>query len=288
MFEMPSPFETQPGVLRLLEPPDADAAALRRLLVAGRYGKPFVIEADGTRALHFVPDQVQSAMRLAAPEALSFRYTREMMGFLLFVPRPREVLMLGLGGGSLAKFCFRYLPRTRVSVVENNPWVAAWREQFVVPADGPRFQVHLADASEYVARCDSQPDAILVDAFDRSGYAASIASRGFYALAREALARDGVLVANLVGERAERLEHIAAVRGAFGDASLLLPVPGDGNDLLFAFRNPSFSPRWRSVDKVARELKAALGLDLPRLARRLERSQKLGYLRRALMEAGAL
>ena len=44
MFELPSPFETQPGVVRLLEPPGSDAAALREQLVAGRYGKPFVIE----------------------------------------------------------------------------------------------------------------------------------------------------------------------------------------------------------------------------------------------------
>lgn len=288
MFEMPSPFETQPGVVRLLEPPDADAAALRRALVEGRYGKPFVIQDQGVRALHFAPDQVQSAMRLEAPNALNFRYTREMMGFLLFAPKLREILMLGLGGGSLAKFCHHHLPGSRVTVVENDPWVVALRDEFMVPPDGPRLQVLTGDAADYVARCDSQPDVILVDAFDLHGYAASIASGSFYALAREALARDGVLVANLVGDRAERLDHVAAVRGAFGEASLLLPVPGDGNDLVFAFRNPSYSPRWRAIDKLARELKAGLGLDFPRLARRLERSDKLGYLRRALMEAGAL
>lgn len=288
MFELPSPFETQPGTVRLLEPPQSDAAELRRQLVEGRYGKPFVIEDRGVRALHFAPDQVQSAMRLDAPNELSFRYTREMMGFLLFSPRAREVLMLGLGGGSLAKFCHHHLPKARVTVVENDANVVALRDEFLVPPDGPRLQVLVDDGAEYVARCDTQPDVMLVDAFDRHGYATSIASSGFYAMAREALARDGVLVANLVGERAERLEHVDAVRGAFGDASLLLPVPGDGNDLVFAFRNPSYSPRWRAIEKLARELKEGTGLDFPRLARRLERSDKLGYLRRALMEVGAL
>src|SRR4051812_44343848 len=121
MFVIPSPFDTQPGTVRLLEPPGADPKVLRELLLSGRYGKPFVIEDQGVRALHFAPDQVQSAMRLAAPDALNFRYTREMMGWLLFLPKPREVLMLGLGGGSLAKFCFRQLPATRITVVENDP-----------------------------------------------------------------------------------------------------------------------------------------------------------------------
>lgn len=288
MFEIPSPFETQPGVVRLLEPPGSDAAALREQLVTGRYGKPFVIEDLGVRALHFAPDQVQSAMRLDAPDALNFRYTREMMGFLLFRPAPRGILMLGLGGGSLAKFCHRRLPGARIAVVENDPWVVALRDEFLVPPDGPGFEVVVGDGAEYVARCDSQPDAILVDAFDLHGYAPSIASEGFYVLAREALARDGVLVANLVGNRAERVEHLDIIRGAFGDSSMLLPVPGDGNDLCFAFRNPAFKARWRAIDKIAKTLKEAMDLDFPRLAKRLERSDKLGYLRRALMEVGAL
>ena len=286
MFEIPSPFETQPGTVRLLEPPDADAAALRKLLVSGRYGKPFVIEAEGVRALHFAPDQVQSAMRIAAPTALSFRYTREMMGFLLFAPRPREILMLGLGGGSLAKFCHRHLPDTRITVVENDSCVVELRHEFMVPPDDERLRVVVDDGAGYVARCDSQPDVMLVDAFDLHGYAASIASGDFYAMAREALSRDGVLVANLVGERADRLHHMEAIRGAFGDAALLLPVPGDGNDLCFAFRNPGFTPRWRAIEKLAKPLKEANGLDYPRLLKRLERSDKLGYLRRALIEAG--
>ena len=37
-----------------------------------------------------------------------------MMGFLLFKPQPRSIGMIGLGGGSLAKFCYRYLSRTRI------------------------------------------------------------------------------------------------------------------------------------------------------------------------------
>ena len=43
----------------------------------------------------------------------------------------------------------------------------------------------MGDGAEYVARCVDQPDLMLVDAFDLHGYAPSIASTGFYALARE-------------------------------------------------------------------------------------------------------
>ena len=51
-----------------------------------------------------------------------------MMGFLLFIPSPARILMVGLGGGSLAKFCFRHLPDAAIDVVEINPHVIALRD----------------------------------------------------------------------------------------------------------------------------------------------------------------
>lgn len=62
-------------------------------------------EQDGVRSLHLGGSMVQSAMRIAAPNELELVYTQCMMGFLLFHPKPGHVLMIGLGGGSLAQVC---------------------------------------------------------------------------------------------------------------------------------------------------------------------------------------
>ena len=61
-------------------------------------------------------------------------YTRAMMAFLLFNPEPRHVLMIGLGGGSLAKYCHRKLPATRITVLELDHDVIALRAKFGIPA----------------------------------------------------------------------------------------------------------------------------------------------------------
>jgi spermidine synthase len=59
-----------------------------------------------------------------------------MMGFLLFVRPPSRALLIGLGGGSLAKFIYHRLPETRIQAVEVNPRVVAIaRQQFHVPYD---------------------------------------------------------------------------------------------------------------------------------------------------------
>src|SRR3954451_3704335 len=84
----------------------------------------YVSERFGVRSLHIGTDTVQSSMRLARPNDLELSYTRSMMGFLLFTPPPKEVLMIGLGGGSLAKFVYHRLPDAHTRVVEVNPRVA--------------------------------------------------------------------------------------------------------------------------------------------------------------------
>lgn len=42
------------------------------------------------------------------------------LGFLLMVQKPAHLLMIGLGGGSLTKFCHHHLPETRITVVDIN------------------------------------------------------------------------------------------------------------------------------------------------------------------------
>jgi spermidine synthase len=187
--------------------------------------------------------------------------------------------MLGLGGGSLAKYCRRHLPEASVTVVELDPDVIAFREQFLLPADDPRLRIVQAEASGYVAQCAAVHDVVMIDAFDRDGVAPSLCSREFYRSVRGILARKGLMVANLVGEKAERLAHLDLIREVFGDNVILLPIADDGNHVAFAFRDPAFEPRWRWIDEQAKAMRARYGLEFPEFAAKLKRSRKRGYLR---------
>jgi spermidine synthase len=283
LIELPSPFKAEKAVIRLLEPPTCDRKRVLRQVLSGTYDKPFVIDDGEERALYFSRDYIQSAMRVDDPYALEFAYTRKMMSFLLFRHAPREILMLGLGGGSLAKYCHRHLAGARITVVEIDPHIVAFRDQFLVPPDQPGFEVVLADAAEYVRQRPARElDVVVVDAFDRDGASPSICSADFYRNVRAILARDGVMVANLVGNKAQRTAHLDMIRAPFGDNVVLIPVRDDGNHLAFAFRDASFEPRWRWIHDQARAMRARYGLDFPAFAGMLERSRKLGYLRREL------
>ena len=108
----------------------------------------------GCLYLYFDARGVQSTMLRRDPYALALGYTRTMMGFLLFQPFPRRISMIGLGGGSLAKYCYRHLPDTTITAVEINPDVIALRDQFHVPRDDERFRVVCADGAQYVSGPD--------------------------------------------------------------------------------------------------------------------------------------
>jgi spermidine synthase len=285
MLELPNPFAGEGGVIRLLEPGDCDLEALVDRVLSGLYSKPFVIEVDGLRSLYFTRAFIQSEMRLADPHALQFAYTRKMMGFLLFLHEPRAILMLGLGGGSLAKYCHRHLGAAQILAVEIDPHIIAFRDQFLVPADDARFRVVEGDAAQYVAQCEVHYDAVMIDAFDRDGVAPSLCTREFYEAVRRLLPRKGVMVANLVGAKAERIAHLEMIRTVFGGNVILLPLADDGNYVAFAFRDPAFEPRWRWIDDQAKAMRVRYGLDFPKFAGKLERSRKLGYLRREMHQA---
>jgi spermidine synthase len=221
-------------------------------------------------------------MRLDDPCALEFAYTRRMMAFLLFVPEPREILVLGLGGGSLVKYCHRHLMASRIRVVEIDPHVVAFREEFRVPPDDARLTVTIGDAARHVSCACDEADVMLMDAFDRDGLAPSLGTRDFYADARAALSWRGVLVVNLAGENRRRAEHLERIHAAFEGNVILVPVEGDGNQVVFAFREARFQPRWRRIEGEARAMRRRYGLNFPKMAALLERSRKLGYARRAL------
>lgn len=275
-FVLPSPFDAQAGTLRLLEAADASPGVLRQQLLDGSYGKPFLLENGRTRSLLFSLDYIQSSMRLDAPDALDLAYTQKMMAFLLFHTNVKRLLLLGLGGGSLAKFCLRHLPNLDLTAVEADARVLAFREAFHIPPDSPRFRVVVADAAAYVAETPERFDVILVDAFDAAGFAASVSARSFYQQAYRCLTPKGVLVANLAGERDQRRGHLDFLRDPFGDNILLLPLEDDCNDIAYAFQDARFEPRWKWIGSQAKAMRARYGIDFPQIAVRLERHWRLG------------
>jgi spermidine synthase len=269
LLSLESPFPEAHSMMRFLEPPGTCTSTLWTRLFEGTYHKPFIVDVRLRRFLQFDLDAVQSAMDLQRPDRLCLAYTRKMMAFLLFNRAPERILLLGLGGGSLAKFCYWRLPAAKVTAVEVNPDVLSLREEFRIPADDHRFRVIRADGAAYVGRLRHSKDVILADACDHAGIAPELNSVDFYKDACRCLSPGGVFVANLCGDVHSRTAHLARICEVFGDDLLTLPVRKDGNVIVFAFKDGPPATPYRDLAVAARDLKQALGLDFPRYAQRI-------------------
>jgi spermidine synthase len=229
-----------------------------------------VSEQDGLRSLHLGTTTVQSTMRIADPVDLVLSYTRAMMGFLLFRPKPRHVFMVGLGGGSLAKFVWHRLPGSRVTVVENSAQViSAARGFFEVPPDGDRLRVIHGDGREWVRHPQAACDVLMVDAFDGESQVEALASEAFYGDCAAALERDGVLVLNLWSSDERFDTFLQRVERVFDGRVLCLPAERRGNVAVFAFHRSPEPSRWEDMRTRARQLEAVHGLEFQRFVSRL-------------------
>lgn len=241
--------------------------------------KPYIVDTETTRSLHFGPELIQSRMLRREPDTLVFDYTRTMMGFLLFLAQPRQVAMIGLGGGSLAKFCHRFLPLARIEVVEIDADVIALRDEFQVPRNDRRFSVRMDDGARFVAAAQRRFDVILLDGYDAAGMPARLAAAGFVEDCRGALRRGGLLVVNLARDDPNLERFRQRLRRHFDGAVLGVDDADQGNHILFAG-----TPLRRRVGEIARPatLPAAAWAQLVLPCARLRRVQH------AALEAGTL
>jgi spermidine synthase len=201
-------------------------------------GKPIVLQRFGVRALMFDAFSLQSEMSVESPNELMLGYTRSMMGVLLLQPAPRSIVMIGLGGGSLLKFCYRHLPGAVIEVAEIDAEVIAVRDQFSIPADDARLTVHCIDGAEFVRESKKQYDVLMVDGFDRLGQPAQLCSKAFYDSCYRTLAPDGVMVVNLLGDSMlETLQAVERMRASFYGAVLDIDTLDSPNHIIFACKN---------------------------------------------------
>ena len=227
-----------------------------------------VSDARGVRSLHVGGEAIQSAMRLGEPYALALDYTRCMMAFLLFHPEPREALMIGLGGGSLAKFFHRHFRKTSIRVIELDARVlAAAREHFHVPPDGARFRVEIGDGADalYPECCDT----LVIDAFEDELHVPKLASAEFYDGAFLALREPGAMVVNFMNDDPKFDLTLQRLERAFGGAVIVLPALYDPNILVFALKGVARSIEWARLRERAEQFESKLGLPFTRYLSRL-------------------
>ena len=241
-----------------------------------QHARPFVLDDGVFRSLHFTLGELQSRMRRDSPFALEVDYTRTMMGFLLFNPAPTHIAMIGLGGGSMVRFCHRFLPASRMTVLEINPHVIALRSDFQVPPDDERLTIVAADGAMYLQTQAMRYDVLLVDGFGPDGQPTALCGQRFYDDCLVALAEGGVLVVNLHYDHPDYPLLFERIRRSFGGNAVEIVTLEKSNSIVFARKGEPIYPQALNLAGSLAGLEAQARATLkPELARMLWQMKNL-------------
>jgi len=170
-------------------------------------------EAEGTRSL--VVDETFASFYRPG-EIATFCVWDAIAAPILWLPekRRRRILILGLGGGSVARIARALAPKAAITGVELDPEVVRLaREHFDLDALGVR--VEIADALAWLEKARGHYDAILEDVFIGHGDAVHKPDwipHPAHELVRRRLAPGGVFVSNCLDEHGR---VAAAMREAY-------------------------------------------------------------------------
>lgn len=137
-----------------------------------QYGLIQVVDTSVCRSLHFESAVKQSRYFFNAPMTLAFEYQQmleQCLNEFSYRHSPTKLLMLGVGGGSLASKIFLSQPKLHMTLVDIRQSVLdIAHEYFHLPVDD-RIQTHCYDASEFVHDFDDRYDVIVIDLYDSYG-----------------------------------------------------------------------------------------------------------------------
>lgn len=246
-------------------------AAPTRTLLHSHHEKNFieVVDEDDYRSLYFKDNVIQSRISLQSPHQLLLRYTQFLMGATLLVnPKPKKILLIGVGAGAVLHFINHYLPQAEVVGVDySNHVIDIAREFFFLP-ENKNISVLRDDGLHYLTTRTQQEkfDLILIDAFNDHGMAKNIYSNEFFRYAREHTAEDGLICVNIwVGNKAKyNVVRKSILKHA--DSALFIPVCQRENEIALLFQKPI---PWEIVcpgEKKLQELSMLFGFDFRQIS----------------------
>lgn len=156
------------------------------------------IEEDNEARYMYFDRTLQSAMNLKDPTALRLIYSRYTSLGFTFRPDAKNMLLIGLGGGSIPKKLNQVFPHLVVDAVELDPEVIKLAKEYFHLKESKNLRLHAQDGRLFLTRTKEQYDIILLDAYFTDAMPFHLATRQFFELAQRKLTPNGIIVANLI------------------------------------------------------------------------------------------
>lgn len=150
---------------------------------------------------------------------------------------PRQVLLLGVGGGSVVELIEDFWPNAKITGVEIDPLMINLGKKYLKLGKARNLKVEVLDATSWLANNKAGFDLILIDLYVGSKIPENFKGEKFIKLVEHSLSRSGVaafnhLYSSLEKEDAHNLG--AKLRKVFG---VITRVQPEANIIYLCYRN---------------------------------------------------
>jgi spermidine synthase len=161
------------------------------------YHRVKVIERPpGVRDL-FIDATLQSIVRLDPSDVRGLEYEEYKHFAKLVRPGIRNVLAIGLGGGTSARQFTAFYPDVTFEAVEIDPVVAEVAQKYFGVQQSGRLRIHIGDGRAFVRKTSRRYDMVSIDAYTRGRYGSTIpphlVTKEFFEEVSSRLADNGIV-----------------------------------------------------------------------------------------------
>ncbi|MCO7226942.1 spermidine synthase [Pleionea sp. CnH1-48] len=188
------------------------------------YRNIVVIEEGNRRCMIFEsrndPPPYQSCMDLRNKDKLVFNYTKLILSGLLYNPKPKRILVIGLGGGTLPVALNKMVPEAIIESVEIDPAVVKLARKYFHYEDNNKVSTHIFDGRVYVKRAllkKQQYDWIILDAFNGDYIPEHLMTQEYFAELRGLLSDEGIITSNTFSDSRLYDHESVTYHKVFGD-----------------------------------------------------------------------
>ncbi|EWH08630.1 spermidine synthase [Catenovulum agarivorans DS-2] len=230
------------------------------------YRNIVITEDKGIRCMRFETRRKkvsnQACINLKQPNKLVFEYVQGTLLGLAHNPAPKRVLILGLGGGTLANVIHQVSPTSEIVSVDIDPAVVKLAKAYFGYQENAQIKSEIKDARVFVKRAllqKQQFDWIILDAFNGDYIPEHLMTEEFLAECKRLLSTNGLLSANTFST-SDLYDHESVTYQKVFNQLDIFKAPTKGNRVIFACNCDNFSLTKSLSAQLNRQL-TSYGLD---------------------------
>lgn len=199
------------------------------------YRNILVLDGDKDRCLSFgAKNSLQSCILKNDPRKMSLAYTKAMLASLYINPDPKNVLVIGMGGGIIPMALRSIIPSASIDTVEVDQSIVNVASAYFGYKQDSNNHAFIDDGRMFVRkklRQKAHYDLVIIDAFDKEFIPEHLLTKEFLSQIHQLLSENGVLASNTFNIDFFRQYGAATYQSVFGE---MLQIKADNNIVLLS------------------------------------------------------